>query len=98
MELNNKTSIDMSAKTEIINNSINLLKNSTEILFETSNKSSEEIQKAFVELDNMVKSLNEIEHESSSSLESINKIKELILSVDQKLRELNDKINELKTE
>jgi len=98
MDDNNETSIDMSRKTEILNNSLQALKVATDVLFNTSNQSSEEIERAFKELEKLVKYLNEIEEESNSSLKDVQEIRVLIQHLDKRLKELHEKINELKTE
>ena len=98
MNLNNENTDDLSAKSDILNSSILKLKNSTELLYETSNKSTIEIEHAFKELDNMLDILNTIEKESNSSLISIDEIKKLITNLDNKLKDLHQKITQLKTE
>ena len=98
MSENNNNTTEILSHSNIVNESISNLQISTDKLLDESSKNSEEIHKAFKELANMVAFLQNIQEESKSSLNNIEEISKFVENLDKSLKEVNDKVNELKTD
>jgi len=98
MTQNNTNTTEILSHSNIVNETIQNLEVSTDQLLYESNQNTEEIHNAFLELDNMVKFLQNIQEESKQSLNNITKIENFVENLDSSLKDIHDKVSELKTD
>jgi len=97
MVQNNTNTTEILTHSNVVNVSIQQLEVSTDRLLDESAKNAEEIHKAFQELENMVEFLKNIQKESEHSLNNIEEISKFVENLDTSLKEVDKKVNELKT-
>ena len=95
---NNDNSEDIQLKTNNLKETFTILEQNTDSLIEGSNKTSREIEKAFSELHNILNNLQIIKDKSSVSLEDAKSILNFVEDLYTKLKEVYEKISELKTD
>ena len=95
---NNDNTAEILSFSNVVNDSINSLEIATDKLLNQSSKNADEIHKAFKELENMVNFLKNIQEESKLSLNNIEEIKQYVEQLDSSLKEIDNKVNELKTD
>jgi methyl-accepting chemotaxis protein len=97
VDTNNINADDIQSKTNLLQNTILDLENNTDLLIEDSKKTAKAIEHAFSELDEIVTYLQDIKNKSNDSLKETKEITNFVKTLNERLHNVHQKIEELKT-